>query len=189
MKLMKDISQSYKNIRSSYILIEVVCIVFGLCLAINPILFESLISYGVAALCLIIAAVNLIIYFTNASPRKYIEPGFIFSVVLAILGIVVLIKPQIIFAVFSIVVGIIFIVSGIFKLQDALILKERNERRWKIVLVFAVVSCALGIFSLINPLGMTELFTRIVGIFFVVDGALGLFGTILVRTNKVDKNN
>ena len=62
-------------------------------------------------------------------------------------------------------------------------LKRFNYDRWFLVLGFAVISVILGIVVLLNPFGTGLLFTRMVGLFFTVDGVLSISSIVMLRKN------
>lgn len=52
-----------------------------------------------------------------------------------------------------------------------------------LVLGFAVISVILGIVVLLNPFGTGLFFTRMVGLFFTVDGVLSISSIVMLRKN------
>lgn len=174
----------FKKVQGSYIVPAVAYVVFGLSLLIKPQLSTTVICYAIGALCIIYAVANLIKYFTDSTKRMYIEPNFILSVILGVFGIVTIVRPSVIISILPFIVGIVLVFSGLIKVQDSLNLKRFSYERWYFALIFALVSVVLGIVILINPFGTGLLFTRIVGLFFVIDGALSISSIIMMRKNS-----
>ena len=173
----------FRKMQGSYIVMAVAYVVFGLSLLIKPELSTTVICYAIGAVCVIYAIANLIKYFTGSMNRMYIEPDFVLSVIICVFGIVTIVRPSVIISILPFIVGIVLVFSGLIKVQDGINLKRFNYDRWFLVLGFAVISVILGIVVLLNPFGTGLLFTRIVGLFFTVDGVLSISSIVMLRKN------
>ena len=173
----------FRKMQESYIVMAVAYVVFGLSLLIKPELSTTVICYAIGAVCVIYAIANLIKYFTGSMNRMYIEPDFVLSVIICVFGIVTIVRPSVIISILPFIVGIVLVFSGLIKVQDGINLKRFNYDRWFLVLGFAVISVILGIVVLLNPFGTGLLFTRIVGLFFTVDGVLSISSIVMLRKN------
>lgn len=169
----------FRKMQGSYIVMAVAYVVFGLSLLIKP----TVICYAIGAVCVIYAVANLIKYFTGSMNRMYIEPDFVLSVIICVFGIVTIVRPSVIISILPFIVGIVLVFSGLIKVQDGINLKRFNYDRWFLVLGFAVISVILGIVVLLNPFGTGLLFTRMVGLFFTVDGVLSISSIVMLRKN------
>ena len=174
---------NFRKMQGSYIVMAVAYVVFGLSLLIKPELSTTVICYAIGAVCVIYAVANLIKYFTGSMNRMYIEPDFVLSVIICVFGIVTIVRPSVIISILPFIVGIVLVFSGLIKVQDGINLKRFNYDRWFLVLGFAVISVILGIVVLLNPFGTGLLFTRIVGLFFTVDGVLSISSIVMLRKN------
>lgn len=174
----------YQRIKNSYIIIAVAYVVFGLSLLIKPEMSTNIICFAVGALCLIYSVATLIKYFIGDKKRYYVEPNFILPVLMLVFGLVIIFKPSVIVSILPVVVGIVMIVSGVIKLQDSFNLKKYAFAKWWTVLIFAFVSVILGVVILINPFGTGLLFTRIVGLFFTIDGLLNIVSSIMMGVSR-----
>ena len=173
----------FRKMQGSYIVMAVAYVVFGLSLLIKPELSTTVICYAIGAVCVIYAVANLIKYFKGSMNRMYIEPDFVLSVIICVFGIVTIVRPSVIISILPFIVGIVLVFSGLIKVQDGINLKRFNYDRWFLVLGFAVISVILGIVVLLNPFGTGLLFTRIVGLFFTVDGVLSISSIVMLRKN------
>lgn len=173
----------FRKMQGSYIVMAVAYVVFGLSLLIKPELSTTVICYAIGAVCVIYAVANLINYFTGSMNRMYIEPDFVLSVIICVFGIVTIVRPSVIISILPFIVGIVLVFSGLIKVQDGINLKRFNYDRWFLVLGFAVISVILGIVVLLNPFGTGLLFTRMVGLFFTVDGVLSISSIVMLRKN------
>ena len=173
----------FRKMQGSYIVMAVAYVVFGLSLLIKPELSTTVICYAIGAVCVIYAVANLIKYFTGSMNRMYIEPDFVLSVIICVFGIVTIVRPSVIISILPFIVGIVLVFSGLIKVQDGINLKRFNYDRWFLVLGFAVISVILGIVVLLNPFGKGLFFTRMVGLFFTVDGVLSISSIVMLRKN------
>ena len=167
----------FRKMQGSYIVMAVAYVVFGLSLLVKPELSTTVICYAIGAVCVIYAIANLIKYFTGSMNRMYIEPDFVLSVIICVFGIVTIVRPSVIISILPFIVGIVLVFSGLIKVQDGI-----NLKRF-LVLGFAVISVILGIVVLLNPFGTGLLFTRMVGLFFTVDGVLSISSIVMLRKN------
>lgn len=174
----------YQRIKNSYIVIAVAYVVFGMSLLIKPEMSTGIICFAVGALCLIYSIATLIKYFISDKKRYYVEPNFILPVLMLVFGLVIIFKPAVIISILPIVVGIVMVVSGVIKLQDSFSLKKYAYAKWWTVLIFAFVSVILGVVILINPFGTGLLFTRIVGLFFTIDGLLNIVSGVMMGLGR-----
>jgi uncharacterized membrane protein HdeD (DUF308 family) len=174
----------FEQLKKSYLVIAVCYVVFGLCLAFKPETSTTIICFAIGALCIIYSAETLIKYFSSKATRSYFEPSFILAVLLEIAGIVIIIRPDVVISIMPVIVGIILVISGVVKLQDALALKKDGYERWGMVLVFSLISVGFGVIMLLNPFGTGLIFIRMVGIFFIIDGGLSIFSSILLGSRK-----
>ena len=167
----------------AYITVGFVFIIMGICFLAWPHASLVTICYAIGAVCVIYAVANLIKYFTGSMNRMYIEPDFVLSVIICVFGIVTIVRPSVIISILPFIVGIVLVFSGLIKVQDGINLKRFNYDRWFLVLGFAVISVILGIVVLLNPFGTGLLFTRMVGLFFTVDGVLSISSIVMLRKN------
>lgn len=174
----------YQKIKNSYIIVAVAYVVFGMSLLIRPELSGNVICYSVGAVCLIYSIATLIRYFIGDKKRHYVEPNFILPVLMLVFGLVIIFKPSVILSILPIAVGIVMVVSGIMKLQDSFQLKKYAFSKWWSVLIFAIISLALGIVIILNPFGTGLLFIRMVGLFFATDGVFSIVSGILLGINN-----
>ena len=168
----------FRKMQGSYIVMAVAYVVFGLSLLVKPELSTTVICYAIGAVCVIYAVANLIKYFTGSMNRMYIEPDFVLSVIICVFGIVTIVRPSVIISILPFIVGIVLVFSGLIKVQDGI-----NLKRLFLVLGFAVISVILGIVVLLNPFGTGLFFTRMVGLFFTVDGVLSISSIVMLRKN------
>lgn len=181
----QTVEKSYfQKIKSAYLLISVIYIVFGLSLLIWPETSTRTICYAIGAILFIYAITAFIKYFTSGKEKNFYQIDFITGIITFIIGLIVILKPEIIVSIVPTVLGIILVISSIIKLQDAIELKRNNYEKWEMVLTFSIAVIILGVIMIINPFGIGLLFTRFIGASFVIDGVLSITSNT-IRNVKV----
>ena len=72
------------------------------------------------------------------------------GVITAGLGIFTLAKPQVVTSFLPVVFGIFIVVDGLSRIGTAIDLAKRNGRWW-LLLLFSIVSVALGVLLVLHP--------------------------------------
>ena len=119
----------------------------------------------------------------------------IFGVVVLVTGIVCLIqyarirgtgftapfmlaKPQVVTSFLPIVFGIFIVVDGLSRIGTAIDLAKRKGQKWWLLLLFSIVSVALGVLLVLHPFDAAVSVVMLCGILLIAEGALNL-GCIL----------
>ena len=106
-----------------------------------------------------------------ASGMTYLVIG----IIAVALGIMMLIRPQYIVSILPILLGIFIILSSIMKIQNAIDLKRVDYPRWWLILVFALISIALGAILIWNPFAAASTLMMFVGASLCADGIMSLW--------------
>ena len=145
----------------------VICRAFGTVLMV----------YGVARL-----AMNVLARKGGMLPYADVSSG----VVSAVLGLLLLVRPQMFISVLPMLLGILIVVDGAMRLQSVLALRQAGYGRWWIELIFAAVTLILGVLLVINPFDGMAVAVSIMGAFLLADGAANLFD-IFYMSRKMKK--
>ncbi len=171
----------YDKLKSSYVIVAVAYVVFGVSLLFKPDSSVNAICYALGAICLIYSIATLIKYFLSDKRKLFIEPDFILPIVMIVVGLIIIFRHDFIISVIHVVAGIVFIVSGIVKLQDCANVRKNEFSKWWIVLIFALVAILLGIMMLFDLFGGDTLLIRMIGLFFTIDGVMSIASVIMVK--------
>lgn len=165
-----DLKNKYRKIKGGWIATSLLCIVFGLILAIWPGVVAGTANYILGSIILVVG----IIYLACSlwAKEKNIVTGFgvVFSVILMAIGIFMLLKPEVVFAIFPMIIGGIILIHGIMDLRQSIGLAVSKYDYWWVALIIAIVTIGLGVLLLFNPFSAVELAFRIIGIILIVDG-------------------
>lgn len=94
------------------------------------------------------------------------------------LGLFTLAKPQVVASFLPVVFGIFIVVDGCSRIGSAIDLAKRKGEKWWMLLLFSIVSIALGALLIWHPFGAAVSVVMLCGILLIVEGALNL-GCIL----------
>ena len=100
------------------------------------------------------------------------------GVITAGLGIFTLAKPQVVTSFLPVVFGIFIVVDGLSRIGTAIDLAKRKGQKWWLLLLFSIVSVALGVLLVLHPFDAAVSVVMLCGILLIVEGALNL-GCIL----------
>lgn len=153
-----------KNLNVSIIL-SILLGIIGTILIIWPKTSLDTFAYIIGAILLIYGTFNFIDSFT-VNP-VFCLPQMTTSVLSALLGIVVFLKPNIFESLLPIVLGIFFIINGSFKARMSFILKKVDSS-WVLSLMTSILMIICGVVLLINPSGTALMLTSLIGIIMVV---------------------
>jgi uncharacterized membrane protein HdeD (DUF308 family) len=150
---------------------------FGLYILFNPgVALTGLVMYlGIAAV--VAGAMEIVLAFTSPGDRgSYLFDGLLDLLI----GVLLLWKPQILGLV-PILLGAWVAVSGIALLVRAFGQRKAGDKSWSSWLILSAVLIALGAQLIFDPEGSMVAVTWILGIVFVLFGALLLFLAFKIR--------
>ena len=97
-----------------------------------------------------------------------------FGILLIIMGIIVLVKPDNMLNFLSIALGICTLVDCLFKTKIALDAKKFGIRQWWLTMGMAIITGVAGLLLAFRPSEAIEVITILLGICLLSDGILNL---------------
>ncbi|MBR6873136.1 MAG: DUF308 domain-containing protein [Ruminococcus sp.] len=174
--------EKLKKLLGNYYLLSAFCILLGLFFIIWPDMIPRAISYilgGVIILCGVIEIGRFVTAKENESSPAWLVRGIVFGV----LGVFLIIKPDVLYRVIAIILGIYLLTSGIIALYNSMLVRKHNNGvGWQPALVFAVVTIILGIVMLFA----SKLPFIALGVMLVISGLSNFFGSV-TGTRKAEK--
>ena len=117
------------------------------------------------------------------SVNEFLAYIFIFSLLLIVLGIFCLVKPNTIKAIITIIFGLFLLVDGIVKMQEGIELSRAYVKGWWSVVALGIITIALGIVVMFGTFENVMIFA---GVSLIVDGICDAV-TTLVFSSKIRK--
>ena len=121
-------------------------------------------------IALLIAALAFLISFINV--RRVSDASLIYAVVLALSGLLCLIKPELVQGLLGLVFGFFLIVEAIRLLVDGLDCARAKTKVWSVIVIFSLAILVLGVIVLFGKFEAILVFS---GIAMLTDGVLQLF--------------
>lgn len=115
--------------------------------------------------------------------NKLIYGSWITSILFLLLGIFLLIKPQLANSLIGYFVGIVVSSSGVIALFNYF--TNKNTLKFmNLQLIYGILTLIAGIAIIINPLSISSLIIICLGIWMVINGVLKLNTALLLKSNK-----
>ncbi|MBR2276140.1 MAG: DUF308 domain-containing protein, partial [Lachnospiraceae bacterium] len=119
-------------------------IVMGLIMIFFPQFTLETICYLFAAVLAVLGIFNLIVYFTRDILKDVYRYDFVSGVMMILLAIVFVWRSQLVINLIPIVMGLVVFWNGVTKLQRSIDLGRTGYSGWIFVLIFALMSIAVG---------------------------------------------
>ena len=169
------------RIRRMELLMAVISLVLGIIMVIFPQKTMSVICYVIAGAILLYGVIDIISYFTSKSYEGNFSLTLLRGVVVSVIGIIIFIRPSYLSTFIPIVLGILLIIDGITSIQKSVFLKNNNVYFWHISMIESILTLALGIFVLINPLSAQNAIIICLGISFIWYGITSVWNYLYVQ--------
>ena len=161
-----------------YIVMSVMfCIAGALFIALPDISITMIgISMGIAMI--VFGIVKLVGYFSRDLFRLAFQFDLELGILLLVLGLIVLIRPDDLMTFICIALGISFLTDGLFKVQIALDSKRFGIKSWWVILALAVVTGTIGVFLIFRSAKSAQFLTVLLGVSILAEGILNLYTVI-----------
>ena len=164
--------------KAGYIVSAVAFMALGLILTIWPEMSMITISYAAGAIVLASGIVRIVGYFSKDLYSLAFQFDLALGIFTVLIGIVFLLHPQWLISAIPFFVGIFVLVNGLFTFQ----------KYWWVMLIFSVLSSALGIVLIIDPFTGAGVLTILVGVTMMCTGVeklfLALYTIVIKKKNK-----
>ena len=161
-----------------YIVMSVMfCIAGALFIALPDISITMIgISMGIAMI--VFGIVKLVGYFSRDLFRLAFQFDLELGILLLVLGLIVLIRPDDLMTFICIVLGISILTDGLFKVQIALDSKRFGIKSWWVILALAVVAGTIGVLLIFRSAKSAQFLTVLLGVSILAEGILNLYTVI-----------
>lgn len=175
-----------KNLKANYTLSAILCVVIGLVLIIWPGTSTQLVCMVLGSVLLLYGLVQLALYLFAKERTLYLQGMLVLGIIFSVLGIWILLKPEIVIATVPIIIGIIIVIHGIHKITQAVNLSRMNYDNWWVALLFGILTVVLGGVLIYNPFSVVNTVVRVIGAFLLYDGLSNMW--ILSRVFKTKRD-
>jgi uncharacterized membrane protein HdeD (DUF308 family) len=153
----------------------------GLLLLLWPDLALTIANYALAAVLCVVGLAMIIGYIRSEAVEGMLSYGLAIGLILALVGVVLFIKSGILITLLPFLWGIAMIAGGFGKFQMAFDLKRIHQNRWWLLLIGALISFVLGIFSVTDPVFLATVATQFAGISLLVEAVLDTSALLMIK--------
>ena len=174
-----------KGLKMNYTISAVLCVLLGLVLLIWPGTTTQIVCMTLGIVMLAYGIIQIVIYLFNRE-RTIISQGMmLLGIVFAVIGIWILLRPEMIIMAVPIIVGVLIVIHGLHNVIQAIALQKDGYDKWWLALIFALLTVIFGGVLIYNPFEAVELVVRLIGVFLIYDGLSDIW--ILSRVFKVKR--
>ena len=167
---------------NKYINISIILTLLFLALGILVVCFPTT-SIKVIAIIIILGGIFLISDYGISIFWVNLTAVGILSI---LMGIILLLYPDILVILIPIVVGMFVIVNSIVDIQLSLVLKDCGYNMWFLSIILSILTIVCGIIIMINPQSSSAALTTIFGILVMVYSVAGMTNLIIFKSNVND---
>ena len=136
-------------------------------------------------LLILLAAVKITGYASKDLYRLAFQYDFVFGCVLAGVGLVFLFRPNMSVEIAGTILGLVIFSDGVIKIQIARHAKKFGIVLWWMIMAFAALASAGGLFVAIYPWARVEVLTTVMGVIFLIEGIMSAC-TVLTSVRVVE---
>lgn len=142
------------------------------------------ISYLIGGILIALGVIAIISFLRNKTKDVFLQLNIVYGVVSIVAGIFLVTVPEFIGSIIPIVVGIAVIISSSFKVQQALVLKNLDNRYFLPSLIMAILCLICGVGILFNPFTSAVVVTQIIGLFMIIYAILDIVNSFILRKSS-----
>lgn len=132
-----------RTAKIGYIVISAAMCVLGILLMALPDFSASVLGVIFGIMMTVFGAIRLTGYFSKDLYRLAFQYDLPFGILLIVLGIIMLIKPDRLLMFSSIAIGLFTLTDGLFKIQIAIDSRRFGISAWWLILLLAVISAGI----------------------------------------------
>lgn len=164
---------------NSSIVISVLMFVIGMIFIIFPDVSFTTITYVLA----IILIVNGIYFIIEKETSKFFSSFLTLGIIELLLGVVMLLNPDVMKTLFPIVAGIVMVTKATLDFRLSLLLKKYEYDTWLSIFICSLISIISGVIIIINPSIGTMALTVSLGLLITVNSISSIVDTIIFKKN------
>ena len=163
-----------KVAKYGYIAISIIFCLIGIALIAFPAPSAQTIAVCFGVAMIVFGAVRLVGYFSRDLFRLAFQYDLQFGILLIVMGIITLMKPDDMMNFLCISMGICILVDCLFKTRIAMDAKRFGIRQWWLTMGMAVITGIIGLLLAFRPSESLNVIVTLLGISLVSNGILNL---------------
>lgn len=162
---MKRVRKNFNRVIFGSIIEDMIYAIFALFLLFKTNMTIELFTRTFGILLVASAIASGIRFLYRKLAGKLFNVSILNAFLKLVLGILIIIKPNLVSNIFAISVGIVILVNGLIKLYYAFAFYNNKEEIWPLIGVLSVGLIVMGGALIINPFGTNVIITRVIGVF------------------------
>jgi len=172
--------KAIRALTSGTVVMAIAYIIIGIVMVIYPaITMKTLVYYGAIAL-IVIGAVNILRYVIRGLRGGVLNNFMVTGCMMIIIGIVLLIKPELAINTIPLLLGLAILLDGLIKLQRSIDLARLKFDGWIFILLISALCIAMAIVIISNPFETATVLLVVEGISLIFSGVTQLVIAIIV---------
>ncbi|MCM1134146.1 MAG: DUF308 domain-containing protein [Clostridium sp.] len=180
-----DMSEFLKGLKANYTISAALCALLGVVLLIWPGTTMRLVCMLLGGMLLLYGLLQVLLYLLNRERTILSQGMMIFGIVLAVIGVWILMRPEMMIMAVPVIVGVLIVIHGIHNVVQAISLQRDGYDKWWLALLFGILTVVFGGILVYNPFQVAETVVRMIGVFLIYDGVSDIW--ILSRIFKVKR--
>ncbi len=163
-----------RTIKNGMLLLSIAYILLGVLLLVMPqtSLLWICYAFGVVVLA---TGIFCLTRYARLRGQSFAAPFFLVAgVITAGLGLFTLAQPQVVASFLPVTFGLFILIDGCGRVGSAVELAKRRGERWWVMLLFSLLSIALGVLLIWQPFDVAVSVVMLCGVLLIVEGAVNL---------------
>lgn len=169
--------------KTGYIVISAFLCILGLMCIVMPVLSAEILIRICGISLIVFGVIKLVGYFSKDLFRLAFQFDLEFGILLLVIGIVILLKPDSVAAFLGIVLGLVILADGLFKVQIAMDARRFGIYTWWLIMGLAVLTSFVGMLLVFHPAQSGRILMMLLGIALLFEGVLNL--DVAISTVKI----
>jgi hypothetical protein len=178
---MRDFTSKINNFLNAAINTTILMVAIGIFLALFPTLSLE-ITRWIFIIALVSAGLNMITSDLTGKKRGGLISGTILGSFNLLLGLIILINPEIL-NIIPIAIGFYVVISSLTKLRMTLALKEISNSAFTASILMNIISVVSGIIIIFQPITSTAIAVMLLGTMLIIYGVSDLINIIILKAH------
>ena len=178
---MRDFTNKINNFLNAAINTTILMIAIGIFLALFPTLSLE-ITRWIFIIALVSAGLSMITADLTGKKRGGIISGTVLGSFNLLLGLIILINPEIL-SIIPIVIGFYVVITSLTKLRMTLALKETSNSAFTASILMNIISVVSGFIIIFQPITSTAVAVMLLGIMLIVYGVSDLINIVILKSH------
>ena len=171
-----------KKIKANMIVSSLLCVLLGLVLVLRPELSVRIVCTAVGIVLILSGVTRIIDWFCARDGSMYAQMNLIFGIILVVVGVWIVVKPDKVLAIIPIIVGIVIGMHGLNNLKQAIELWRDKYDKWWVAFILGALTVGLGVLLICRPFAAIDTVVMLIGFFMIYDGLSNIW--IVTRIYK-----